>query len=91
MPILFFTSTLLAGVSKSITFKSLHDYNQSRLLRDMSRYVDFVDVDGAKNCLQEYCQGQYLPLPVYNLLEKAGPDHSPMFQVKFHVRYRRLI
>ena len=46
----------------------------------MSTYVAFVDVDCAKNRLQEYCQGRYLPLPVYDLLEKAGLDHSPMFK-----------
>ena len=56
----------------------------------MSRYVDCVDVECAKNRLQEYCQGRYLPLPVYNLLEKAGPDHSPLFQVKFYVQYKSL-
>ena len=56
----------------------------------MSSYVDFVDVDCAKNCLQEYCQAQCLPLPVYNLLGKVGPDHSPMFQVNSHVQHKSL-
>ena len=50
----------------------------------MLKYVDYVTVDSAKNCLQEYCQERHLPFPVYNLLEKAGPDHCPTFQVEFY-------
>ena len=44
--------------------------------------MNFISVDSAKNQLQEYCQQRYLPLPVYFTLEKAGPDHSPLFQVR---------
>jgi dsRNA-specific ribonuclease len=48
--------------------------------------MNTVDIDGAKNRLQEYCQQRYLPLPVYYTLEKNGPDHSPMFQVRSDIR-----
>jgi hypothetical protein len=41
-----------------------------------------MDIEYAKNRLQEYCQQRYLPLPVYYTLEKTGPDHSPLFQVR---------
>ncbi|CAF1229088.1 unnamed protein product [Rotaria magnacalcarata] len=51
----------------------------------MPQCTDFVDVNCAKNRLQEYCQRHYIPLPVYTLLEKAGADHSPMFQVEVEV------
>ena len=47
--------------------------------------MDIVSLDGAKNRLQEYCQQRYLPLPVYQTLEKAGPDHSPLFQVRVQI------
>lgn len=48
--------------------------------------MDSVSLDVAKNRLQEYCQQLYLPLPVYQTLEKAGPDHSPLFQVTVQLR-----
>ncbi|CAF1622173.1 unnamed protein product [Adineta ricciae] len=44
--------------------------------------MSIIDVDDAKNRLQEYCQQRNLPLPIYSLIEKTGPDHSPMFQVE---------
>ncbi|CAF1622223.1 unnamed protein product [Adineta ricciae] len=47
--------------------------------------MSIIDVDGAKNRLQEYCQQRNLPLPIYSLIEKTGPDHSPMFQVEVMV------
>lgn len=43
------------------------------------------NIDGAKNRLQEYCQQRCMPLPIYYTLEKAGPDHSPLFQVRLDV------
>lgn len=36
----------------------------------------------AKSSLQELCQKQNLPLPSYDLLARAGPDHDPAFTVK---------
>ncbi|CAF1331928.1 unnamed protein product [Adineta ricciae] len=47
-----------------------------------SQLMSIIDVDDAKNRLQEYCQQRNLPLPIYSLIEKTGPDHSPMFQVE---------
>lgn len=31
--------------------------------------------------LQEYCQGEGLPLPVYSLIDRKGKDHSPIFTI----------
>lgn len=36
----------------------------------------------AKSMLQELCQKQNLPLPLYELVERSGPDHDPQFKVK---------
>ena len=35
-----------------------------------------------KSILQEWSQGNDLGLPLYNLVEKRGPDHDPYFLVK---------
>lgn len=39
-----------------------------------------------KSLLQEWTQANNLGLPVYKLLEKSGPDHSPYFHIKVKVR-----
>lgn len=35
-----------------------------------------------KTQLQEWCQARSLPLPRYNLVERAGPDHNPVFTIE---------
>lgn len=44
--------------------------------------MNTIDIEGAKNRLQEYCQQRHIPLPIYTTLEKLGPDHAPEFQVR---------
>lgn len=39
-----------------------------------------------KTAIQEWAQGQGLPLPEYTILEQSGPDHAPVFEVKVEVR-----
>ena len=41
--------------------------------------------DGAKSRLQEWAQGSGRPLPVYAVVERAGPDHAPVFTVEASV------
>jgi ribonuclease-3 len=38
-----------------------------------------------KTQLQEWVQGRGLPLPVYRVLEREGPDHAPAFTVEVAV------
>ncbi len=38
--------------------------------------------EDSKTALQEWAQGQGLPLPQYSILERTGPDHRPSFIVQ---------
>jgi ribonuclease III len=39
-----------------------------------------------KTRLQEWAQGQGLPLPAYRMVGREGPDHSPSFKVEVDVK-----
>ncbi len=39
-----------------------------------------------KTAIQEWAQGQSLPLPEYIVSNQSGPDHAPIFEVKLCVR-----
>ena len=41
--------------------------------------------EDAKTILQELAQGKGLPLPVYRIVEREGPDHAPVFTVTVSV------
>lgn len=42
----------------------------------------------AKSSLQEWAMARKLPLPEYEIAEKSGPDHAPVFTIKVSVRGR---
>lgn len=42
-----------------------------------------------KTTLQEWAQARALPLPVYKVRERAGPDHAPLFTVEVIVETQR--
>ena len=39
-----------------------------------------------KSALQEWAQGKRLPIPLYEVVGRAGPDHAPRFRVRVSVR-----
>ncbi len=41
-----------------------------------------------KTLLQEWAQGQGLPLPDYEVLSRSGPDHQPTYEVRVSVEER---
>ncbi|MBC8337213.1 MAG: ribonuclease III [Rhodospirillales bacterium] len=43
----------------------------------------------AKTLLQEWAQGQGLPLPVYRVTDEEGPAHAPRFMVEASVHERQ--
>jgi ribonuclease-3 len=38
-------------------------------------------VRDAKTALQEWAQGRGLPAPTYDVVERSGPDHAPVFRI----------
>jgi ribonuclease III len=41
-----------------------------------------------KTLLQEWAQGQALPLPDYDVLSRTGPDHEPLYEIEAKVEGR---
>lgn len=40
----------------------------------------------AKTVLQEWAQARGLPVPRYQLVDRTGPDHNPVFQISVEVK-----
>ena len=46
----------------------------------------FPPLKNAKSTLLEFCQGHGLGQPIYELIEKTGPDHNPLHKVRVILR-----
>ncbi|MSO65927.1 MAG: ribonuclease III [Alphaproteobacteria bacterium] len=55
-----------------------------RYWKDLAAGARNVPKD-AKTSLQEWAQAQGMPPPVYVDIDRAGPDHDPVFTVEVHV------
>ena len=47
--------------------------------------IEHAPMKSAKQLLQEWAQGEKLPLPVYRMLEVSGPEHHRGFEVEVEV------
>jgi ribonuclease III len=54
-------------------------------------YLGIWEFGDAKTTLQEKAVASGLPAPVYELVERTGPDHAPAFQVRVRVGSRESI
>jgi ribonuclease-3 len=45
-------------------------------------------VRDAKTTLQEWAQGRGLPVPAYRVVDRAGPDHAPVFIISVDIADR---
>ena len=49
-------------------------------------HESYVSEKDAKSALQEWVQAKYGQLPVYEVLDVGGNDHSPMFKIRLSVK-----
>ena len=83
--------TILANACEAVLGAIFADagYNAARDLihRDWDAYLGELEqaAPDAKSVLQEWAQGQQLPLPRYVEVAREGPDHAPRFTTEVQV------
>ena len=47
--------------------------------------INFKSLKHPKSILQEYCLDKYKTLPKYNILNKSGSEHQPIYEVSVYI------
>lgn len=74
---------VIGAVFLSSNYKTCYDL----IIRLWNDYIDTMVVppQDPKTQLQEWSQGRALGIPRYDLVERSGPDHQPVFRVSVSV------
>jgi ribonuclease-3 len=81
-------NTILADTLEAIIAAIYLDKSYASVFEFVSQHWDkYLSVETTppidpKTKLQEWCQSKGFNLPLYNQVEKSGPDHSPEFIIK---------
>ncbi len=89
-------SSLAAGVYESITaaiyIDGGYDAARSFILKYMEPWIEEFSAtshqQNFKSLLQQYAQKQLNGIPIYELLDEKGPDHSKCFEVRVAIGSR---
>jgi ribonuclease-3 len=86
------TRKMAADAVEAVVGAIFLDGGQEAALRFVKSHFRLPDLMGAlvagfdaKSRLQEWCQGEHLPLPEYTLLSADGPPHERLFRVAVRV------
>lgn len=63
-------------------YETVQQVIQTILARPLQAAMDNKNSRDYKTMLQEYLQNKKLPLPVYELVSAAGPDHKKLFTMR---------
>src|SRR5881296_3336169 len=72
----------------AVYYEAGFDRAKDIVLETMGGVLDDIEhapMKSAKQLLQEWAQGEKLPLPVYRMLEVSGPEHHRGFEVEVEV------
>ncbi len=76
---------VIAAIYLDGGFFSADEFIKMNFSGDLTTIVtEGISVD-YKTDLQEFCQGQGLPLPVYRVLKEIGPDHKKTFEIELAI------
>ena len=66
-------------------YPAAEKYVLSFIKNEITKVKNNQGMKDYKSALQEYSQKKYQSYPVYELLEKSGPDHDQIFKVCVHL------
>ena len=80
-------SDAVEGIIGAVFLSSNYETCQALIMRLFDDYIDVMTAppQDPKTRLQEWSQGLALGIPVYELVERSGPDHQPQFKVRVSV------